>query len=179
MTGAPFPDDGRVVDRSLLTIRALLVLSALTPLVYGGALIIDPHVATFIVARVSDGVLEVDPALAYVNRVLGVYIFLVGVLLIVCVREPRRLSPAIAWGGALLAVRGLQRLVFTVELEATFDIPAWRNMLAGGFTLALGLALLLLRPRERAHGAPARRGPEDDDGRASAPARERGVTSST
>jgi hypothetical protein len=140
-----------VPDRTLLTIRALLVLAALTPLVYGGALVIDPHLATFIVARVSDGVLQVDPALAYVNRVLGVYIFLVGVLLIVCLRDPRRMSPAIAWAGALLAVRGLQRLVFIPELEATFDIPAWRNVAAGGFTLTLGLALLVLRPRRERH----------------------------
>lgn len=174
MTGSP-----RLGDRSLLTIRALLVLAALTPLVYGGALIIDPHVATFIVARVSDGVLQVDPALAYVNRVLGVYIFLVGVLLIVCVRDPRRLSPAIAWGGALLAVRGLQRLVFTLELEATFDIPTWRNILAGGFTLALGLALLLLRPRDGANDGLIPTEPDEDGGRADAPANKQGVTSST
>jgi hypothetical protein len=134
-------------ERALLPIRALLLLAALTPLLYGGALIVDPHVATFIVARVSDGVLQVDPALAYVNRVLGVYIFLVGVLLLVCLKDPRRMSPAIAWAGALLALRGLQRLVFIPELEATFDIPLWRNVAAGGFTLALGLALLVLRPR--------------------------------
>ena len=81
----------------------------------------------------------------YARKPLGIYVAMVGALLLYTIVDPVRYRAVVTWGGLLIG-RGVQRLLIAGELHDLFAIPFGRNLVHVVYLCALGTTLLVLRP---------------------------------
>ncbi|PYM22697.1 MAG: hypothetical protein DMD80_27885 [Candidatus Rokuibacteriota bacterium] len=84
--------------------------------------------------------------LDYARKPLGIYVAMVGALLLYTIVDPLRYRAVVTWGALLLIGRGVQRLLIAGELHDLFAIPFERNLVHVVYLCALGTTLLVLRP---------------------------------
>jgi len=82
----------------------------------------------------------------YARKPLGIYVAMVGALLLYTIVDPVRYRAVVTWGALLLIGRGVQRLLIAGELHDLFAIPFERNLVHVVYLCALGTTLLVLRP---------------------------------
>ena len=93
------------------------------------------------------GAFEIGAVTHHVIRVLGAFMMAVGVMTVFAVFDPQRYIAVVYTIMFLFVVRTLQRVLFAGEIEENFDISLVRLIGQSIFFLALGVAILLLRPR--------------------------------
>ena len=133
----------------MLILRILLVYVAATHLLLGLAATVVPpgDFAALIIQVTYGGAFEIGPVTHHVIRILGAFMMAVGVMAVFAVFNPERYIAVIYTIMFLFVVRTLQRIVFAGEIEENFDITLVRLIGQSLFYLALGGAILLLRPR--------------------------------
>jgi hypothetical protein len=82
-------------------------------------------------------------------RIIGAFMLAIGVMAGFALRDPARNRAIIDGIGILQLLRVAQRVVFAAQVQETFGVSPGRLALQSVFFLALGLALLLLRPPAR------------------------------
>jgi hypothetical protein len=92
----------------------------------------------------------VTPQLHHVIRIVGAFMVAIAVMAGLAVRDPVRNRAIVDGIGILQLLRAGQRVVFAAQIQDAFAMPSGRLSLQSAFFGALGLALLLLRPRARA-----------------------------
>jgi multisubunit Na+/H+ antiporter MnhG subunit len=132
---------------SLGILRAVLVLVTAAHLFLGAVAFISvPDMITRWAASTYGATITLTPALQHVVRILGAFMLAVGIMAAFALRDPVR-NRAIIDGIAILQLlRVAQRVFFSSQIQEVFAVPSGRLMLQSAFFLALGLALLLLRP---------------------------------
>ena len=94
------------------------------------------------------------PQFVYILKPLGAFMVVLGGLGAAAALDPLRHRLIVYGFVALLLLRDAQRLLFQEEIREAFGVTPARNLAAGGFFLALAVALVvLLRLAER--GRPA------------------------
>lgn len=133
----------------MLILRILLAYVAATHLLLGLAATVVPpgDFADLIIQVTYGGAFEIGAVTHHVIRVLGAFMMAVGVMTVFAVFDPQRYIAAIYTIMFLFVVRTLQRVLFAGEIEENFDISLVRLIGQSIFFLALGVAILLLRPR--------------------------------
>lgn len=136
--------------KKTLALRILLAYAAITHLIIGLAAILVPpgELADAIVQFAYGGSFAMDEEMRHVLRILGVFMTAMGVMTIFAVRDPRRYMAVIYTLVVVFVIRTLQRIIWADEIRASFDIPTERLVTQSLFMLALGVALLMLRPRK-------------------------------
>lgn len=86
-----------------------------------------------------------NPEMRIVGEILGCYILAFGLMMVMAAIDPIRGSNLINVGLVLIALRLLQRLVFSGKVVEVFQVPAGRHWTAFVIVLLLGLALLAFR----------------------------------
>lgn len=133
----------------LLILRILLIYVAISHLLLGLAATVVPpgDFANLIIQVTYGGAFEIGAVTHHVIRVLGAFMMAIGVMAVFAVFDPRRYIAVIYTIMFLFVVRTLQRIVFAGEIEENFDISLVRLIGQSVFFLALGVAILLLRPQ--------------------------------
>ena len=133
----------------MLILRILLAYVAATHLLLGLAATVVPpgDFADLIIQVTYGGAFEIGAVTHHVIRVLGAFMMAVGVMAVFAVFDPQRYIAVIYTIMFLFVVRTLQRVLFAGEIEENFDISLVRLIGQSIFFLALGVAILLLRPR--------------------------------
>lgn len=134
----------------MLILRILLIFVAASHLLLGlaGTLIPPGQFADSIIQVTYGGSFEIGPVTHHVIRILGAFMMAVGVMAAFAAFDPRRYVAVIYVIMFLFIVRTLQRLIFAEDIEEHFGIALWRLIGQSIFYLALGVALVLLRPRQ-------------------------------
>jgi hypothetical protein len=132
-------------------LRALLVLVALSHAVLGLlACLAGASTVQGLVTDLYGATLTVTPQLHHVIRIVGAFMVAIAVMAGLAVRDPVRNRAIVDGIGILQLLRAGQRVVFAAQIQDAFAMPSGRLSLQSAFFGALGLALLLLRPRARA-----------------------------
>ncbi len=133
----------------MLILRVLLSYAAATHFLIGLAATVVPpgDFADFIIGVTYGGSFDIGPVTHHVIRVLGAFMMAMGVLITFAVFNPRRYVAVVYTIMFLFVVRTLQRLIFADDIQEHFDISTVRLVGQSLFFLALGGAILLLRPR--------------------------------
>lgn len=139
------------MNRTLI-LRVLLAYAALSHLLIGLAAIAVPpgDLADLIIQIAYGSSFEIDPTAHHVIRILGVFMMSLGVLTVFAARDPQRYIGVIYALAFVFVIRTLQRIVFAGEIQENFGISSGRLISQSLFMIALGLALVLLRPRQDA-----------------------------
>lgn len=106
-----------------------------------------PGIPTDIVVRFYGAGLTVTPQIEHIIQMFGAYMFTVGVLGALTFRDPVRYRSVVLVISFLLFIRVLQRILFAGEAAEVFDISPLFYWVQTVAYLAMGLALVLLRPK--------------------------------
>ena len=130
-------------------LRILLGFVALSHLLIGLAATAVPTggFADSIIAVTYGGSFEIDPETHHVIRMLGAFMMTVGVMAAFAAFNPQRYVAVIYAIMFLFIVRTLQRVIFADHIQEHFDISVGRLVIQSVLYLALGAALVYLRPR--------------------------------
>lgn len=131
-------------------LRAILVVVCLSHLLLGAiAFFAVPDMVTGWTAAIYGATVTLTPALQHSVRIIGAFMLAIGVMAGFALRDPARNRAIIDGIGILQLLRVAQRVVFAAQVQETFGVSSSRLVLQSVFFLALGLALLLLRPPAR------------------------------
>jgi hypothetical protein len=133
--------------RRLLAARIVLVVAALSPLLYGLAAMYDPEVVAEVARTLSGGEGVLSGDLHYMFRPLGLYVFTFGTVTLLTATDPRRYRPLMSIVAALFVARGVQRYAIGPELNRLYAIPAGPNTWHSLYLVVIGAVIWGLRPR--------------------------------
>jgi len=103
-----------------------------------------PLIPLEVMARYYGASVEWTPQFVYILKPLGAFMFILGGLAAAAALKPLH-HKAIVYGFvALFALRALQRLIFSQEVESAFAIPGARNMASMVLFFALAAVLFVL-----------------------------------
>ena len=131
---------------NIVLLRIVLVVLAIYHLVAGVASVFSFGGARWL-ARVYGANIEETPQLRYAVRMMGLYAFTVGAVLILAAIEPSKYQPLIYIVAGLQVARAVSRVYFRRELEANLGMPAPRNAIAVGLLVSEAVVLLVAAPR--------------------------------
>ncbi len=95
---------------------------------------------------------DLTPQFLAILHPLGAFMIVLGLLAAVAASDPLRYRPIVYGFVLLFVIRTLQRVVFQQDIERAFHIDPTRNLLTGGFFLAMAFTLAALqRYVERRH----------------------------
>lgn len=133
---------------TLAILRVILVVVCASHLVLGSvAFVAIPEVVTSFAAASYGATITLTPPLQHAVRIVGAFMLAIGVMAFFAVRNPVRNRAIVDGIGILQLLRVSQRIVFATQVQEAFAVPSGRLWAQSAFFLALGLALLLLRPR--------------------------------
>lgn len=136
------------MDRSpYWLLRIVLLIVAVPPLVFGLAAAISGDFVVKIAGVFSRAAIVLTPEIDYLLKPLGLYVLMFGALMAYAAVDPVKNRVIITWGGVVLFLRAVQRLVLTAELSDLFLIPVGLNLVHVAYLASLSLVLLLLRPK--------------------------------
>ncbi len=95
----------------------------------------------------------VDPQFTYLTKFLGAYVIAFGAMMLLIAKNPVRYGALVYVAVLLAAIRILDRLVFSHDLQLAFGIDFSRTITAVIVVAALNLGLLLLKPKAAESGA--------------------------
>ena len=131
-------------------LRAILLVVCVSHLLLGAiAFFAVPDMVTGWAAAIYGATVTLTPALQHSVRIIGAFMVAIGVMADFALRDPVRNRAIIDGIGILQLLRVTQRVVFAAQVQETFGVSSGRLALQSVFFLALGLALLLLRPFAR------------------------------
>src|SRR5690242_17600670 len=110
----------------LQILKALLWLVCITHISLGLAGLASPGYAIQMARLFYGATLDATPVVVHILRIVGAYMFTVGILGGVAARDPQRHRAFILTVAALLGIRVLQRLFHVGEIEATFGVSSTR-----------------------------------------------------
>ena len=91
--------------------------------------------------------IEGSPAMGIVGEVLGCYLIAFGLMMLAAAVNPIKSKSFITVGLVLIALRLIQRLVFSAKVIEVFQVDAARHWGAFVVVAAMGLGLLIFRIR--------------------------------
>lgn len=134
-------------DTRIHWLRFVLLGASVTPLLYGLCAAVSPSALAKLTYFLSRGEYQRTPALDFIGKPMGAYLFFLGLVLLVIATDPLRYRPLVVWASAFFLFRGCQRLYFTSEINAAFGIAPVVNITHAGALLLLGCLVFWLRPR--------------------------------
>ena len=134
-------------------LRALLWLIALYHILFGAAAFLSASMAERLASSVFGIRLVMEPAMAYVVKVLGTYAITFGVMAAVAARDPVRHRPLLHVIVLLYALRVVTKLVFKAQYAAGLQVADGRIWTEAALLLGFALGVFLLRPRPSAGSA--------------------------
>ncbi|MEW6009341.1 MAG: hypothetical protein AB1629_06890 [Candidatus Omnitrophota bacterium] len=135
------------MGKSYLWLRVLLVMFCIGNIVLGLMALLAGGLAVKAAALFYGANVALNPQINYIIRMLGAFVFTMGVLGGIAAYEPVKNKAVINVIILLLAIRVLQRLIFAKEIFETFGISSSRNLSNIIFFIAIALALFMLRPK--------------------------------
>lgn len=135
------------MGKSYLWLRVLLVMFCIGNVVLGLTALLAGGLAVKAAALFYGANVALNPQVNYVIRMLGAFVFTMGVLGGVAAYNPVKNKAIINVIILLLVIRVLQRIILAKEIFETFGISSGRNLSNIIIFLAIALALFLLRPK--------------------------------
>lgn len=127
-------------------LRGLLLVAALPAVVWGAAAMVSAELVAGLTSALSLASVRPTPEINYLLKPLGLYLVMFGFALLYAATDPVRNRAIVTWGAWILLLCGAQRLWLTWELHRLFAIPVALNLIHVAYLVAMGSALLLLRP---------------------------------
>lgn len=134
----------------LRILKILLWLVCITHVVLGLSGIFSPPMAVQVAKGFYGAQVEATPAIIHILRILGAYMFVVGILAGAAARDPERHRSVILAVVILLVIRVLQRLLHANEIQNTFGISEFRIWFQGVYFFVLAGVLFYLMPKRNA-----------------------------
>ncbi len=128
---------------ALGALKILLGFIAAFHLIVGMGLNVSPEFPQ-IMAQYYGAQVDWTPALLYILKPVGAFMFALGVMAALAARDPLGHVSVVYGFVVLFAFRGLQRLIFQSEIESAVAIASGRNFAAAIFFLLMGAALLVI-----------------------------------
>lgn len=133
---------------TLAVLRAVLVIVCVTHVVLGLiGYVADPEIVARLASLSYGATVTMTPPLQHAVRILGAFMLAIGIMAWFALRDPIRNRAIVDGIGVLQLLRVSQRVLFAGQIQEVFGVPPGRLLAQTLFFLALGLALLLLRPR--------------------------------
>jgi hypothetical protein len=120
---------------------------ALYHVVLGGGAFLSGPLAQQIAHSIFGIELTLDPAMAFVVKVLGVYALTFGVVTLVAARDPVRYRVLLDVIVVLYVLRIVNKLAFKSQYVAGLHIAPTRVWIESAMLTAFALAVFVLRPR--------------------------------
>jgi hypothetical protein len=102
-----------------------------------------------VVARLYGAQIDWSPQFAYILKPLGVFMIVLGALILAAARDPVKHGAVVNALVTLLALRILQRIVCRQEIADAFAMTAQRNITNIVFFLILAVAIFVLHRQAR------------------------------
>ncbi|HEV8584740.1 MAG TPA: hypothetical protein VGT02_07195 [Methylomirabilota bacterium] len=132
-------------------LRAILVLVAVSHVVLGLlACLAGGGTVTSLIADIYGVKITLTPQLQHLIRIVGAFMIAIGIMAAFAIRDPIKNRAIVDGIGILQIIRAAQRVVFVSQIQEAFAMPPGRLYLQSAFFFALGLVLILLRPKARA-----------------------------
>jgi hypothetical protein len=138
----------------LTALRLVLWAIAIYHVVLGVGAFLSPDLAQQIAKSIFGIEIVLDPAMAFVVKVLGVYAITFGIVAVVAARDPARYRVLLDVIVVLYAMRIATKLLFKSQAIAGLDVGPTRIWVEAALLAGFGLAVLLLRPRPEVSAAP-------------------------
>jgi hypothetical protein len=131
-------------------LKVVLWAIALYHVVLGGGAFLSAGAAEQIAQSLFGITLTLDPAMAFVVKVLGVYAITFGVVTAIAARDPVRHRVLLNVIVFLYVLRILNKLLFKTEYVTGLEISSTRVWVESALLAVFGLAVFVLRPRPQA-----------------------------
>lgn len=128
-------------------LKVVLWAIAAYHIVLGGGAFLSARVAEQVAQSLFGIHLTLDPAMAFVVKVLGVYAITFGVVTAVAARDPARHRVLLNVIVLLYVLRIANKLLFKNEYVTGLEVSSARVWIESALLAAFGLAVLVLRPR--------------------------------
>ena len=135
---------------SYFLLRLFLTIFCIANLVLGAIGFFANEESVEAIASLYGASVIVGPQLVHVARILGAFVFVMGILALFAIVEPVKNKRIIDGVVILLILRVAQRVIFAQQIHEAFGIAAKRNLINAGFFLVIALILFLLKPKESA-----------------------------
>jgi hypothetical protein len=128
-------------------LRLVLWAIAIYHVVLGGGAFLPPEQAQGIARSIFGIDIVLDPAMAFVAKVLGVYAITFGIVAFVASRDPVRYRVLLDLIVVLYAMRIATKLLFKSQAIVGLDVAPTRVWVEAALLAGFALAVFLLRPR--------------------------------
>lgn len=135
------------MGKSYTVLKVFLVMFCLSNIILGGMGLIGGDWAAKAASVFYGAAVDVTPQLNHVIRMLGAFVFTLGVLSGLAALDPVRNKTIIDGIILLLFIRVLQRVFLGQQIFEAFNISSGRNWLNIAFFFILALIFFMLRPR--------------------------------
>ncbi len=129
-------------------LKLVLWAIALYHVVLGGGAFLSADLAQQLARSIFGIELTLDPAMAFVTKVLGVYAITFGLIAYIAARDPVRYRVLLNLIVFLYVLRILNKVVFKAEYLAGLHVSLTRLWVETALLSGFALAVYLLRPRE-------------------------------
>lgn len=130
-------------DLWLRLLQGLLAFAGVCHLAIGGGIMLSPAFQDW-AAKLYGATVDWTPPLRYILRPLGAFMVALGGLGVAAAFDPLAHPEIVYAFVALLLIRDVQRLLLRRELYAAFRISPRKNLITGGFFLAIAVGLVAL-----------------------------------
>jgi hypothetical protein len=130
-------------------LRFCLVVFSLANIVLGAVAFSGDRAVVRMAASFYGAEVLLTPQLIHVIRMLGAFVFAIGIMAALAITDPERNVHIIDGIIILLLLRVLQRVLYAGQITAFFGISDSRNWMNVGFFLIIAFLFALLRPKEK------------------------------
>jgi len=135
------------MDNSHMAGRLLTGFIGIYHLWAGLMMIFSGELTIRLAKSLSGWTIEGSPAMGIVGEVLGCYLIAFGLMMLLAAVNPIKSKSFITVGLVLIALRLIQRLVFSAKVIEVFQVDAARHWGAFILVAAMGVGLLIFRLR--------------------------------
>jgi DMSO/TMAO reductase YedYZ heme-binding membrane subunit len=128
-----------------LFLRGVLWLICIYHVLAGLVVNISSDAVSWVARNLAGMTLTPDPQFYYLAKPFGVYAMAFGVAMGVAAWNPVKNRAIITIGVILFALRIIQRLTSTAEIQQLFGVSAGRNWMTIAIVAVLGITLAVLR----------------------------------